>query len=103
MTSTLLKTSAFNAPIIHILPNALTIIAEQILVEVSNFNLWLKVGSALKSNDINGIAHFLEHIVFKGTSCLKSRELKRLVEERVALTNAATSQDYTHYYINCVP
>lgn len=103
MTSTLLKTSAFNAPIIHILPNGLTIIAEQIPVEVSNFNQRLKLWSALKSNDIHGIAHFLEHMLFKGTSRLKSGELERLVEERVALTNAATSQDYTHYYINCVP
>lgn len=102
MTSTLLKTSAFNAPIIHIFPNGLTIIAEQIPVEVINFNFWLKVGSALKSNDINGIAHFLEHMVFKGTSRLKSRELEQLIEERVVLTNAATSQDYTHYYINCM-
>jgi predicted Zn-dependent peptidase len=81
----------------------LTIIAEQIPVEVSNFNQRLKLWSALKSNDIYGIAHFLEHMLFKGTSRLKSGELERLVEERVALTNAATSQDYTHYYINCVP
>ncbi|YAI82612.1 MAG: M16 family metallopeptidase [cyanobacterium endosymbiont of Rhopalodia sterrenbergii] len=103
MTSTLLKTLALNAPTIRLLPNGLTIIAEQMPVEVINFNLWLKVGSALESNEINGMAHFLEHMVFKGTSRLKSGEFERLVEERGALTNAATSQDYTHYHINCVP
>ncbi|MGP0128356.1 MAG: M16 family metallopeptidase [cyanobacterium endosymbiont of Rhopalodia musculus] len=103
MTSTLLKTSAFNAPTIRSLPNGLTIIAEQMPVESISLNLWLKIGSALESNEINGMAHFLEHMVFKGTSCLKSGEFERLVEERGALTNAATSQDYTHYHINCVP
>lgn len=103
MTSTLVKTSAFNAPTVRSFPNGLTIIAEQMSVEAINLNLWLKVGSALESNDINGMAHFLEHMVFKGTPRLKSGEFEQLVEERGALTNAATSQEYTHYYITCAP
>ena len=103
MTSTLLKTSTFNAPTIRFLPNGLTIIAEQMSVEAINLNLWFKVGSALESDEINGMAHFLEHMVFKGTPRLKSGEFEQLVEERGALTNAATSQEYTNYYITCAP
>ncbi len=64
MTSTLLKPSAFNNPTIRTLGNGLTIIAEQMPVEAVNLNLWLKVGSALESDEINGMAHFLEHMVF---------------------------------------
>lgn len=91
------------APTIHHLPNGLTIIAEQMPVEAVNLSLWLNVGSAVESDSINGMAHFLEHMIFKGTSRLQSGEFERLVEQRGAVTNAATSQDYTHYYITTAP
>ncbi|HEY9694051.1 MAG TPA: pitrilysin family protein [Oculatellaceae cyanobacterium] len=103
MTSTLLKPSRLNAPTLHQLSNGLTIIAEQLPVEAVNLSLWVGVGSAVESAEINGMAHFLEHMVFKGTPQLPSGEFERLVEERGAVTNAATSQDYTHYYITTAP
>ena len=103
MTSTLLKTPPLNAPTIKKLPNGLTIVAEQMPVEAVNLNVWINVGSALESDDINGMAHFLEHMVFKGTPRLQSGEFEQLIEERGAVTNAATSQDYTHYYITTAP
>src|SRR4028118_385535 len=103
MTSTLLKTPPLNAPTIKKLPNGLTIVAEQMPVEAVNLNVWINVGSAVESDDINGMAHFLEHMVFKGTPRLQSGEFERLIEERGAVTNAATSQDYTHYYITTAP
>ncbi len=112
MTSTLLppllpsavpRLPALNAPTVHRLANGLTIIAEQMPVDAVNLNLWLKVGSALEAEPINGMAHFLEHMVFKGTDRLQSGEFERRIEERGARTNAATSQDYTHYYITTAP
>ncbi len=105
MTATLLKssTSPLNAPTIHRLANGLTIIAEQMPTEAVSLNIWLNVGSALESDDINGMAHFLEHMIFKGTAKLQSGEFERLIEQRGAVTNAATSQDYTHYYITTAP
>lgn len=84
-------------------PNGLTVIAEQMPLEVVNLSLWLRVGSAVESDAINGMAHFLEHMVFKGTNDLGCGEFERRVEERGALTNAATSQDYTKYYITTAP
>lgn len=106
MTPTLIKSpsvSRLNAPTVRRLANGLTIVAEHLPVEAVNLNLWLNVGSAVETNSINGMAHFLEHMVFKGTRRLKSGEFERLIEERGAVTNAATSQDYTHYYITTAP
>ncbi|MGK7871811.1 MAG: M16 family metallopeptidase [Xenococcaceae cyanobacterium] len=103
MTSTFLKSPTLNAPKVHKLPNGLTIVAQQMPVEAVNLNVWLNVGSALESDAINGMAHFLEHMVFKGTPRLESGEFERLIEERGAVTNAATSQEYTHYYITTAP
>lgn len=103
MTSTLLKFPRLNAPTLHTLPNGLTIVAEQMPVEAVNLSLWVNVGSAVESDAINGMAHFLEHMVFKGTQRLDSGEFERQIEERGAVTNAATSQDYTHYYITAAP
>lgn len=103
MTATLLHSPALNSPTIHRLPNGLTIIAEQMPLDVVNLNVWLNVGSVVESNDINGMAHYLEHMVFKGTKNLKSGDFERLIEAKGAITNAATSQEYTHYYITTAP
>jgi zinc protease len=103
MTSTLLNFPRLNAPKVHILPNGLTIVAEQMPIEAVNLNLWVKVGSSVESDAINGMAHFLEHMIFKGSERLTSGEFERQIEERGAVTNAATSQDYTHYYVTTAP
>lgn len=103
MTALLLKSPSLDTPKQVQLASGLTIIAQQMPVEAINLNLWFKVGSILESDEINGMAHFLEHMVFKGTSRLQSGEFERLIEERGAITNAATSQDYTHYYITAAP
>jgi zinc protease len=96
-------TNTIDRPTVKTLPNGLTIIAEQMPVEAVNLNIYLNVGSFVETDGINGMAHFLEHMVFKGTSRLAAGEFEQLVEERGAETNAATSQDYTHYYITTAP
>ncbi len=105
MTFTLTESpvSRLNAPTLHRLPNGLTIVAEQMPVEAVNLSLWLGVGSAVETDEINGMAHFLEHMIFKGTARLQSGEFEQRIEQRGAVTNAATSQDYTHYYITTAP
>ncbi len=92
-----------NSPTLHRLPSGLTIVAEQMPIEAVNLSLWLGTGSAVESDEINGMAHFLEHMIFKGTARLQCGEFERLIEQRGAVTNAATSQDYTHYYITTAP
>lgn len=91
------------SPIIRRLPNGLTIIAEQMPIEAVNLSVWLNIGSKVESDGINGMAHFLEHMIFKGTPQIDCGEFERLIEARGAVTNAATSQDYTHYYITTAP
>lgn len=106
MLSTLLDSSflsRLNAPTLHRLSNGLTVIAEHLPVEAVNMSIWLPVGSAIEPDDINGMAHFLEHMVFKGTPSLAVGEFEWEIEARGAITNAATSQDYTHYYITTSP
>ncbi len=95
--------SGSTAPVIRRLPNGLTIIAEQMPIDAVNLSIWLNIGSKVESDAINGMAHFLEHMIFKGTPQIDCGEFERLIEERGAVTNAATSQDYTHYYITTAP
>lgn len=103
MTSTLRQFPRLNAPTLHQLPNGLTVVAEQMPIEAVNLSLWVNVGSAVEADTINGMAHFLEHMIFKGTRRLISGEFEQRIEERGAVTNAATSQDYTQYYITTAP
>ncbi|MEL6938161.1 MAG: pitrilysin family protein [Cyanobacteria bacterium J06598_1] len=91
------------SPVIRRLPNGLTIIAEHMPIDAVNLSIWLNIGSKVESDSINGMAHFLEHMIFKGTPQIDCGEFERLIEERGAVTNAATSQDYTHYYITTAP
>ncbi|HAE05174.1 MAG TPA: peptidase M16 [Richelia sp.] len=99
----MLKSSHISSPVREKLFNGMTIIVEQVPVEVVSLHLWVNIGSAVEYDDINGISHFLEHMVFKGTERLESGEFERRIEERGAVTNAATSQDYSHYHITTAP
>ncbi|WP_299407053.1 pitrilysin family protein [Acaryochloris sp. IP29b_bin.148] len=90
-------------PTCHRTPEGLTIIAEHLPVDAVNFSLWVNAGSAVEGDAINGMAHFLEHMVFKGTERLPEGEFERQVEARGGVTNAVTSQDYTCFYVTVAP
>ena len=60
---------------------------------------WIKTGSINETDENNGVAHFLEHLFFKGTAKHPAKEFDRILESKGAVTNAATSKDFTHYYI----
>jgi zinc protease len=94
---------ALQNPICHKTASGLTIIAEQMPIEAVNFSLWVPIGSAVETDDINGMAHFLEHMVFKGTPTLIPGAFERQVEQCGGMTNAMTSQDYTCFYITTAP
>ncbi len=103
MTLTLHKPQSLHSPTITTLKNNLTIITEQIPVSAVTLNIWFQIGSAIERDNINGMAHFLEHMIFKGSKKLKLGEFERLLEARGAMTNAATSQEYTHFYFTSAP
>ncbi len=60
---------------------------------------WIKTGSIDEEDSNNGVAHFLEHLFFKGTKNHAPGEFDRILETKGAITNAATSKDFTHYYV----
>jgi zinc protease len=95
--------SPLQNPICHKTASGLTIIAEQMPIEAVNFSLWVPIGSAVETDDINGMAHFLEHMVFKGTQTLAPGAFECQVEQCGGMTNAMTSQDYTCFYITTAP
>ncbi len=64
-----------------------------------NVSSWVKTGSINENDNNNGISHFLEHLMFKGTSTYKVGEFDRMLESKGAIVNAATWKDYTFYYV----
>ncbi|MBP5295756.1 MAG: insulinase family protein [Bacteriovoracaceae bacterium] len=62
--------------------------------------MWFRAGSSLETPAEHGIAHFLEHMFFKGTAKYPGAKLTQALEESGAEVNAFTSYDYTCYYIN---
>ena len=67
--------------------------------ELANVSTWVKTGSINENDKINGISHFLEHLMFKGTHKHKAGEFDRILEAKGAIVNAATWKDYTFYYV----
>lgn len=60
--------------------------------------VWYRVGSADEPAGYTGVAHFLEHLLFKGTKTLKPGEFSKIVKENGGVGNAFTSYDYTGYF-----
>lgn len=60
--------------------------------------VWYRVGAADEQPGKSGIAHFLEHLMFKGTKNIAPGEFSKIVARNGGQDNAFTSQDYTGYY-----
>ena len=67
--------------------------------ELVNVSSWVKTGSINEDDTNNGISHFLEHLMFKGTDRFKVGEFDRILEAKGGIVNAATWKDYTFYYV----
>ena len=60
--------------------------------------VWYRAGAMDEKDGYSGVAHALEHLMFKGTKTLKAGEFNRLVAEAGGRDNAFTSLDYTAYF-----
>ncbi len=60
--------------------------------------VWYKIGSADEPVGASGVAHFLEHLLFKATDTLESGEFSEIVAANGGSDNAFTSYDYTAYF-----
>src|SRR5439155_15146655 len=83
-----------------ILDNGITIVlAPMKTTNIITAGFFLKVGAINETDQNNGIAHFLEHMMFKGTEHRTSTEIFRQLDVIGAEYNAATTMENTYYYI----
>ncbi|KAL3526569.1 hypothetical protein ACH5RR_011225 [Cinchona calisaya] len=81
------------------LPNGLRIATESNLAcPTATVGVWIDAGSRFESDDTNGTAHFLEHMIFKGTERRTARELEEEIENMGGHLNAYTSREQTTYF-----
>ena len=81
------------------LPNGLTVIVKpDRRAPTAVHMLWVRVGSMDEVDGTTGVAHVLEHMLFKGTPSVPSGEFSRRVAALGGRENAFTSRDYTGYY-----
>ncbi|KAI9133112.1 pitrilysin family protein [Acaryochloris sp. CCMEE 5410] len=82
------------------LENGLTVVHQYIpLVPVVAVDIWVKAGVTSEPESVPGLAHVLEHMIFKGTETVAPQYLDRLLERQGGIVNAATGYDYAHFYI----
>jgi len=80
------------------LDNGLTLIHQPIpTTPVVVADVWVNAGAKLEPEPWFGMAHFLEHMIFKGTAKLAAGVFDHKIENQGGITNAATSYDYAHY------
>jgi len=83
----------------HRLSNGLTLVAERMPgLESSTVGVWVKAGARNEDAAQNGIAHFLEHMAFKGTTARSALEIAEVIEDVGGFINAYTSREMTAYY-----
>jgi predicted Zn-dependent peptidase len=84
-----------------ILPNGLRIITTPLTnLESATLTIWVGVGSRHEDEALSGLTHFLEHMVFKGSKKRPTaREISESVDAIGAEINAATSKEWTNFYI----
>jgi len=82
------------------LDNGLTFIHQYLpATPVVVADIWLSAGATREPENWSGMAHFLEHMIFKGTEVLPPGVFDHVIENRGGMTNAATSHDYAHYFL----
>lgn len=82
-----------------VLANGIRVVTEQIpYVRSVSLGIWADVGSRDEDETTNGISHFVEHMVFKGTKKRSVREIARSLESLGGYLNAFTTKEQTCFY-----
>ncbi len=82
-----------------ILPNGVRVVTERIPhVRSISLGLWIEVGTRDELPEENGISHFIEHMMFKGTARRSSKEIAESLEAVGGHLNAFTGKEVTCYY-----
>jgi len=84
----------------EVLPNGLTILTEQMdHIRSVSLGIWLKAGSRNEEPDVNGISHFVEHMVFKGTEHRTAEDIAREVDSIGGNMDAFTGKEMVCFNI----
>ncbi|ACM60517.1 putative Zn-dependent peptidase [Caldicellulosiruptor bescii] len=85
---------------LYTLSNGIRLVYEKIdTVKTASIGIWVLAGSRYETKKINGISHFIEHILFKGTKNRSSREIVYEIESIGGQINAFTAKEYTCFYV----
>ena len=83
----------------HTLPNGFRIVSEHMPgLKSASVGVWVEAGGRHERIDQNGIAHFLEHMAFKGTGRRTALQIAEAIEDVGGYINAYTSREMTAYY-----
>nr|BAN65530.1 mitochondrial processing peptidase beta subunit [Babesia bovis] len=96
-------TNANNQPPCEIttLKNGLRVASVWMPGNSTTVGVWIDSGSRFETKETNGAAHFLEHMIFKGTKNRSRIELEEEIEQKGAHLNAYTAREQTGYYARC--
>ena len=84
----------------HVLENGLTIIGEEIpYVKSISLGVWINAGSRIEDEEISGVSHFIEHMLFKRTRNRTSKQIASEIDNLGGQINAFTSKECTCYYV----
>ncbi|KAH7973535.1 hypothetical protein HPB49_002136 [Dermacentor silvarum] len=104
-----LAASSFSQTLVNVpetvvttLDNGLRVATEDSGNPTCTVGVWIDAGSRYETEKNNGVAHFLEHMAFKGTSKRSQIDLELEVENMGAHLNAYTSREQTVYYAKCL-
>ena len=82
------------------LDNGLTVIHQHLpATPVVVTDVWVKAGASAEPEAWSGMAHFLEHMIFKGSPRVATGEFDWAIENSGGIANAATSHDYAHFFL----
>ncbi len=82
-----------------ILPNGLRVITEEIPnVHSVSVGIWVEAGSRDEGIEENGISHFVEHMLFKGTKRRSARQIAKEIDAVGGILNAFTSKEFSSFY-----
>jgi predicted Zn-dependent peptidase len=82
-----------------VLDNGITVVTESIpYFSTVSLGIWFKAGSRFEDHSNNGISHFIEHMLFKGTASRSARDIARQFDAIGGSINAFTGKEYTCVY-----
>ncbi|MBM3299684.1 MAG: insulinase family protein [Deltaproteobacteria bacterium] len=95
----LLYCEQYNSYLKTTLNNGIRIVTEQVpFLQSVSLGIWVRSGSRFESPGLNGICHFIEHMLFKGTKRRTTLDIAREIDSVGGVINAFTSKELTSFY-----